>query len=225
MTVSMSTGGSAIGLYQGDRPERDLLIIVDADTVSGDPEKSGISDRLLGLATYEHVKMYRYADDGPPPGTPTLDVEFWKPATIGWLVCIESDPGGITSHNVTYSDGKQISKSAICGGLVSHFAKRLEEASTGAPDVRVERDSLLLFAASEIGADILVTARPSLLVGRSFDTPAAITMPHPLTRSRYSASTSGAEANTSPRRPQGPHLRSTGDFTGNGPPKSMLQPS
>ena len=175
----MSTGGSAIGLYKGDRPERDLLIIVDADTVSGDPEKSGISDLLLGLATYEHVKMYRYADDGPPPGTSTLDVEFWKPATIGWLVCIESDPGGITSHNVTYSDGKQISNSAIFGGLVSHFAKRLEEATTGAPDERLERDSLLLLAASEIGADILVTARSSLLVGRPFDTPAAITIATP----------------------------------------------
>lgn len=179
MTVSSSSRGLATAVYKGDRAERDLVIIIDADTVSGDPEKSGISDLLLGLATYEHVKMYRYADDGPPPGTPTLDLEFWKPAAIGWLVCTESEPEAITSHSVTYSDGKQTSNTAIIAGLVSHFTKRLEEASPGPSDARLERDSLLLLAASTIGADILVTARPSLLRGRPFDTPTAITIATP----------------------------------------------
>jgi len=196
MSVSNSVTSSTGPLYKGDRVERDLLIIIDADTVRGDPEEIGINDALLGLATHKHIKMYRYADDGPPPGTSTFEPEFWKPAAIGWLVCSESDPEGITSHEVTYSDGDQITDSAIVGGLVSHFARSLGIPGAGVLAEQCDRDSLLLLAASEIGADILVTARATLVAGRPFDTPETITIATP------------AEAIPM----LGLHLRSTGEY-------------
>ncbi|TFD52353.1 hypothetical protein E3T46_05655 [Cryobacterium sp. Hh11] len=179
MRVSKSDTNSTRALYEGDRVKRDLLIIIDADTVRGDPEGTKANDLLLGLATYEHVKMYRYADDGPPPGTPTLEPEFWEPSAIGWLVSKESDPEGLTSHTVTYSDGHHITNSAIVGGLVPRFAQKVGSASAGVLAEQLERDSLMLMAASEIGADILVTARPTLLSARPFETPETITVASP----------------------------------------------
>jgi hypothetical protein len=163
----------------GDRVERDLLIIIDADTVQGDSEGIKTNDLLLGLATYKHVKMYRYADDGPPPATPTFEPEFWKPAAIGWLVAEESESEELTSHTVTYSDGDHITDSAIFSDLVPHFAKTMGSSSTGIAIEQLERDSLMLMAASVIGADILITTRDTLLAGRPFDTPETITVASP----------------------------------------------
>ncbi|MEO6532370.1 MAG: hypothetical protein ABIO06_02230 [Pseudolysinimonas sp.] len=179
MSVSKSPSGAAVPLYNGDRVERDLLIVIDADTVQGDPEGTKANDLLLGLATYEHVKMYRYGDDGPPPGTPTFEPEFWKPAAIGWLVSKKGDPEGLTSHAVTYSDGHHITDPAIVGGLVPHFAEKLRSASAGVMAEQLERDSLMLMAASGIHADILVTTREALLSARPFDTPETITVASP----------------------------------------------
>ena len=179
MRVSKSSSSADVPLYKGDRVERDLLVIIDADTVRGDPEGTKANDLLLGLATYEHIKMYQYSDDGPPAGTPTLEPEFWKPAAIGWLVAKKDDPGGLASHAVTYSDGHHITDAAIVGGLVPHFAERLRNASIGDMAEQLEKDSLMLMAASGIHADILVTARASLHAARPFDTPEIITVASP----------------------------------------------
>lgn len=179
MRVSKSASNSTIPLYVGDRVERDVLIVIDVDTVHGDPEGTKTDDLLLGLATYEHIKMYRYADDGPPPCTPTLETKFWKPAAIGWLVSKENDSEGLTSHAITYSDGNHLTHSAIFRGLVPHFAKKMGSASTAVEAEQLERDSLMLITASEIGADFLITARETLLAARPFDTPKTITVSSP----------------------------------------------
>lgn len=179
MSISKSGLRSAVPLYAGDRVERDLVIVVDADTVQADSGGVDMNDLLLGLATYKNIKMYRYADDGPPPGTPMLELALAKAAPIGWLVPAELDTEGITSHSLTYSDGNHITESAIVRGLVPRFARTVGRMSAGIPHEQLDRDSLMLMAASEIGADILVTARETLLAARPFATPETITVASP----------------------------------------------
>lgn len=101
------------------------------------------NDFLLGLETYEHVKMYRFADDGPPASTQTLDVGFDKPVAIGWMVAEKGDPDELTSHSVTYSDGHHITDCGIVGGLVPRFAKQMRSADAGVLAEQLERDSLM----------------------------------------------------------------------------------
>lgn len=179
MSISKAASNSTIPLYAGDRVERDLVIIIDADTVQGNPEGGETNDLLLGLVTHKNVKMYRYADDGPPPETPTLGLDFGEAAAIGWLVAEECGSDGITSHTVTYSDGHHITDSAIVRGLVPRFAKSVGRMSAGVTNGQLDRDSLMLIAASEVGADILVTARDTLLAARPFNTPETITIASP----------------------------------------------
>lgn len=179
MRISNSGSSSTIPLYAGDRVERDLVIVIDTDTVEGDPAGVNPNGLLFGLATHKNVKVYRYADEGPPPETPSLELESWKAAAIGWLVPEERDSDGLISHTVTYSDGNQITDSAIVRGLVPHFAKSIGRTSSGVSREQLDQDSLMLMAASEIGADILVTARDTLLDGRPFNTPETITIGSP----------------------------------------------
>jgi hypothetical protein len=179
MRVPPSSSTLKKPLYQGDRVERDLLVVIDANTVSGNPDAVGVNDLVFGLSTHDHVKMYLYGDDGPPEGTPMMKTDFWPDAAIGWLVAETDEPDGITSHSLTYSDGKHSTTGGVIRGLMERFAQTLARANGSASSDVFEKDSLLVVAASEIYADILITNRPSLLAARPINTPEPITIATP----------------------------------------------
>lgn len=84
---------------------------------------------MFGLSTHDHVKMYLYGDDGAPEGTPMMKRDFWPDAAIGWLVAETDEPGGITSHSLTYSDGKHSITGGVIRGLMERFAQTLTRAN------------------------------------------------------------------------------------------------
>jgi len=179
MRVSHSVTTSVVPLYRGDRIERDLVVVVDADTVVGDARGITRNDLLLGLATHEHIDLYRYADGGPPSETPLLEPENWRSAPIGWLLLETADPDSLASHSVIYSDGHRISETAIFDGLVDRYARSVGKASCGDSADQIERAALILAAANSMGADILVTAREALLSGRPFEITDGLTVASP----------------------------------------------
>jgi hypothetical protein len=180
MRVSASSNHAKNPLYEADRVKRSLLLVVDADTIDEDPNGIGVDDLLFGLMSHGEVDFYRYADAGAPKDAPLFDVEWAPPAAIGWLVASPANDPGITSHSLVYSNDDRRVSAALVSGLVQHFSKRISDEQGGKGSGNFEADSLLLLAASEIGADILLTSRPGLLKARPLNTPEPIGIATPV---------------------------------------------
>lgn len=162
-------------LYRADRVERKLLVVVDLDSVTDNAEAIDIGGLLLGLLGHDQIDTFRYSDNGPPAGTPVMETEWSDPATIGWLVATpDAEPDQMTSHRLTHADGEHISWGAIVFGLVGAVSMMI--ARSNEAGAAYEADATLVLAASEIGADILVTNRPALLAARPLATPRPITV-------------------------------------------------
>jgi hypothetical protein len=138
------------------------MVVMDADTLVVTADTVDITGLLLGMLLHEELGVYRYADAGPPAGTPSTDSEYYPSASIGWLVATPDEkPDGFRSHGLTYSDGHHVSRRALVGELIEHVSRKI--AGTNDAPVTDRADAILTLAASEIGADILITNRPALL--------------------------------------------------------------
>lgn len=79
----MRTGGLSSShvdgaLYGADKASRELVAVIDADTVKLDPDNVDVEGLLGGLLLEESIQSSRYSDDGPPSDAPTFGGD-WHP--------------------------------------------------------------------------------------------------------------------------------------------------
>jgi hypothetical protein len=139
---------------------RNLLVVLDADTV--DLAEEG-SVQLSGLLAHDAIEFYRISDDGVPPNAKTLDSNFFGSAPVGWLkVTRDEEPNPFRSHGVLRSNGDSVSSSALSGDILAAIARGIAEMRSEHLAMEYTPEALMVAAAEEIGADILVTRRQGL---------------------------------------------------------------
>lgn len=146
-----------------DGTRRRLLVVLDTDTV--DLEASGQDDSRLmaGLLRDDDIEVYRFSDRGVPASVPTIETEGWGSAPVGWLqVPPDEKPDALRSHGLLWSDGDTIHEAAVGGDIVPAIAMRIAKVRGEEPKFEGTSDALLVAAADEIGADILITRRHGL---------------------------------------------------------------
>jgi hypothetical protein len=153
-------------LYLGDHVERPMLVVLDTDTIQATNDPIDSTALLLGFLLHGGVEVYRYSDHGAPAGTPVADFEWFPPASIGWLTVVPLGQPGIASHRLIYSDGEHLNETAIVDGQIVAVSGALARSSPGLSATELTADATLMLAASEIGADVLITNRPSVLAER-----------------------------------------------------------
>ena len=161
-------------LYRGGAPERNLVVVIDADSVEDAQEAVTRDGLLTGLLADSSIVVYRYSDAGAPADAEMLTTDFWPPAPIGWLTATPHPESGMTSHVLIFSDSDRFSRAAIFTGLVASIAAMIAKSLSVTAAGPFDSEALLVLAASEIHADILVTNRPSLLQSRPLNTPERI---------------------------------------------------
>lgn len=152
-------------LFSARKAYRKVVVMVDADLLA--PQRGALpgskAELLTALLDSPLVRLFRYADDGPPAGTPSLGphpmlhdgwavVADHDPAR-GWDVVFSSAPGSWTMGGVI---GNAVD---VAGHDVSSPAyEDLDAAERGQ---RRRADALAVQVAGQaLSADIYVTERP-----------------------------------------------------------------
>lgn len=158
-------------LFDPQRPLRELRILVDADLLhAAEPWSAG--GLLAGLLTHELIQLYRFADDGPPPDVPQLEVDplisgRWYE---GWAVLGNADVAvgvGLGVRPVSWVTATGYSNGSIWGNATDVAAAdertdAYREFPAEEAALRRERDALAAQVAETIQADIFITERPYL---------------------------------------------------------------
>lgn len=209
---SKQTFGHISPLYVSGHPRRNLIVVVDEDTITGPVDSADPHGLLRGLLSHSEIDMLRYASNGAPDDVATLETGWFPPAAMGWLVAERVDEADqLVSHTLTHCNGEVITENAIVSGLVSHFFKRLATLASVPVGKTEEQAALMLLAAGEIGADILITNHPLLRHAETLDTPGTISVAcvseaipmiglYLRSRGEYILSTVGAGSVTSNKR-------------------------
>lgn len=151
-------------LLQDGRAVRDLKVLVDVPVWDMLRESEGHAFLLLrALLQGERISMSLYGDDGPPPDVERCpdDSPFGGGEAIGWTVVTMNDDL-MVPYKITTATEESVSGEALFADQV--FAARMvleQEQAMGD-----ERDALLITVAQEVGADLLITERASLLNAR-----------------------------------------------------------
>lgn len=152
----------------GEGVRRRLLVVLDTDTVDLDADGTNHSTLMAGLLGHDDIEVYRFSDGGVPESARTLDTEYWGSAPIGWLqVTPDEQPHALRSHGLRWSDGNSIRDAAVGGDMIPAIAMRIAQVRGEEPIFEGTPDALLVAAAEEIGADILITRRHGLHALRS----------------------------------------------------------
>jgi hypothetical protein len=149
--------------------------MVDADLLS--TAVPGVWTRtsvLSGLIAGDDVQRWRYADHGPPPGTPEMRMPWGDVGyPVGWIVARPARQGseGLVSHELIWSDGKTATLGGIPGNMVTAAATDTRTpayADLPADIARARRtaDAIAAGAAQALKADLYVTERPYLHAAR-----------------------------------------------------------
>ncbi|BCW35811.1 hypothetical protein StoSoilA2_18670 [Arthrobacter sp. StoSoilA2] len=118
---------------------------------------------LAGLLGHEAIEVYRFSDEGVPASAQTLDSNFWGSAPVGWLkVTRDEETSPFRSHGVLRSNGKSVRSSALSGDIVAAIARGIAEMRNEGLAMEYTPEALMVAAAEEIGADILITRRQGL---------------------------------------------------------------
>lgn len=140
-------------------------VLIDVPATGADTRSD--SQRLLAdLLGLETLVVYRYADDGPPPNTPTVSHgEAWGTAFPGWAVITDKRDGVWT---VVSSTGQDLTFSGVAGntvevaerdGITPVYAKLDPSAAVS----RRVADSLAAQVAGQaLETDVFITERPYL---------------------------------------------------------------
>lgn len=157
-------------LFKVGQTLRKLRVMVDADLLEGPTSAVPTPiDLLGGLLTHDDIEVWRYADGGPPPGTPE-PTSSWGGAgyPIGWIVATPAEPAGeMVTHDLVWSDGETATQGAIVGNVVevaAHDTSTAAYADLPIDDARQRResDAVAACAAQELKADLYITNRPYL---------------------------------------------------------------
>ena len=141
--------------------------MVDAELL-GSVAGSGSAENLLaGLLTHEGIQLWRYREDGPPPGTPQMTSTSGQRVAVGWAVAMPAPPGGSATHTLAWSVGQQAFLADLVGEpvLAASTDSRTKAYETLDPDHAVARrtaDAVAACAASQIRADLYITNREYL---------------------------------------------------------------
>ncbi|MGQ0617347.1 MAG: hypothetical protein ACT4PW_10215 [Acidimicrobiia bacterium] len=83
---------NASHLFAARKPYRKIVVMVDDDVLASSNGSTGLSKAslLADLLDDECVRMYRYADNGPPEGT--VPVDSHPDVYQGWAVVTHRDP-------------------------------------------------------------------------------------------------------------------------------------
>lgn len=149
-------------LYKGSQVSRDLRVVIDSELMV-EPLGESPSDTLAGLLWAPNISFHRYADQGAPDTAETFKAPWGNPAPIGW-VTIELVPEDdwINSHRVRWCNRDELTEAAIARDFYDVACQILREADIG-EKTRHPEDALMVLAAQQIRADLVVTNRESIL--------------------------------------------------------------
>lgn len=148
-------------------PLRKLIAVIDADLLEAATKQPGDDlSALGGLLSHPYITTLRYADEGPPQGTPRIDHPLRAPAAVGW---IEVGPEDETCRMfpVVSCNNTTIRETGIIGDFVpaaeyddtSGAYENLEPAQAVA---RRRADAIAMCAAAASGAHVFITRRDYL---------------------------------------------------------------
>ena len=141
-----------------------MRVMADAELLDG----SGLAGSLLaGLLTYDGIQLWRYADDGPPPGTPQLLSASGQSVAAGWAVVKPATPANPSTHTLAWAVGQYAYQAGLLGEPVLAASTDQHSKAYAAlqPDQAAARrtaDALAACAARQIKADLYVTGREYL---------------------------------------------------------------
>jgi hypothetical protein len=153
-------------LFSAGHSLRKMRVMADAELLGGVPGSGAVEDLLAGLLTHEDVQLWRYSDNGPPPGTAQLTSMSGHRVAVGWAVA-EPVPGGTATHMLAWSVGQQAFRADLVGEpvLAASTDSRTEAYQALDPDKAAARrtaDAVAACAASQIRADLYITNREYL---------------------------------------------------------------
>lgn len=148
---------------------RALRVVLDESSLSDlEDAQAAAMSHLRGLLTNEWIRVWKYADDGPPTGRGSRRArQFLTPD--GWLVVKESgtEAAGDFCQLVTYVDNDRVVKGDIPGHIGRGDLQKSDRTHAHLPPaeaaVRRRADSVVFGAAGVAKTDILVTTRPFVL--------------------------------------------------------------
>jgi hypothetical protein len=143
-----------------------MRVMADAELLGGVRGSGAVEDLLAGLLTHEDIQLWRYSDDGPPPGTAQLTSVSGHRVAVGWAVA-EPVSGGAATHMLAWSVGQQAFRADLVGEpvLAASTDSRTEAYQVLDPDQAAARrtaDAVAACAASQIKADLYITNREYL---------------------------------------------------------------
>lgn len=137
-------------------------MVIEADLVIDSIGESP-ADLLAGLLWDDSIEFYCYADKGAPDSVKTLENFFGDPAPIGWItVSPREEDDWLSSHTVQWCNGESVTEASIARDFYEAAGHVLSRAEKGSADVLV-KDTLIVLAAHEMQADLVITRRESLL--------------------------------------------------------------
>ncbi|WP_152617730.1 hypothetical protein [Phaeacidiphilus oryzae] len=141
--------------------------MADADTIITDVDGPWCPKLVLsGLLTHEFVKLYRYADGGPPVDLPHKKYGPYAEAVPGWVEVLPKKAGSDV-WPVAYATSEHVGRSGIIGNrtlIAQNDVKAQSYKQLGEVEARSRReaDSLAAQAAETVHADLFITERPYL---------------------------------------------------------------
>lgn len=148
-------------------PLRKLIAVIDADLLEAATERPADDLGVLaGLLSHPYITILRYADSGPPQGTPRIDHPRRAPVAAGWIEVGPEDKA-YRMFPVVSCNGTTIRETAIIGDFVP--AAEHDDTSGAYPDLepaqavaRRRLDAIAMCAAAMSGAHVFITRRDYL---------------------------------------------------------------
>lgn len=151
-------------LFASRAPLRRLVVMADVSCLVTDESGSWCPELVLsGLLTHEFVRLYRFADDGPPADLPRKKYGPYGEAVPGWVELLP-DQAGSDVRSLTYADSESMGHGGIIGNRTQTAqadaaARSYKELGEGVARGRREADSLAAQAAEAVYADLFISNR------------------------------------------------------------------
>lgn len=151
-------------------PLRKLRVMIDGDLyrVPADLLTVTPEEVLTGLLMHEHVTCFRYADNGPPPGTTRYELTDGGRAYEGW-VTVDPPDGRPESRGIVFCADRRPVRGTAYMDRRRHAREEAVAYTDLPPAVAADRraaDALALQVALGMDADVFVTERPYLYLAR-----------------------------------------------------------
>jgi hypothetical protein len=153
---------------------RDIIVVIDNDLLTeSTPAAEAADDKvepralLSRLLTDPYVRLYRYADDGPPPTLEPIREDWGTTVYEGWAVVTDTNPG---EHlwQVVFPTKKGFTLAGVIGNAIDVAARdtgsdAYRDLDEGQSRKRRQADMLAAMVAEQaMKADLYITDRPYL---------------------------------------------------------------